>query len=100
MKMTKPDQNRKQERQKRASMPDPIECGRLLGRPRYPDAGDVDTGTPMLIPMTGNGMVMWRPPLFDYGRKVWCALEEKAAGCMRAVCRDEDCIHVAAVERL
>ena len=26
-------------------------------------------GTPMLIPMTGNGMVMWRPPLFDYGRK-------------------------------
>lgn len=28
-----------------------------MGRPRNPDAGDVSTGTPMLIPMTGKEMV-------------------------------------------
>ena len=72
---TQPGKLKEKKEKKRASMPDAIVCGRLLGKTQdIQMPGVVVTRTPMLIPIQGRRFLVGRPWLLlaelDYGRRV------------------------------
>jgi len=62
------------ENKKRASMPDPIVCGRLLGRPQVSRCQECGYRNADANTNDRKEMVVWRPWFVvasDYGRIMW-----------------------------